>query len=246
MRTLKFLNCIFFIGLLAFGCGKVNLPGDLIYPDNILGDWDIEGGGTLFFEAEKFSASAGCNTLFGSFTVEENRIIFSMLASTLIGCPEPEGSREQELAALLDSARLTYEIEGNQARLLNSENKVVLTLNRPLNAALVNAWKLTSIRTENAISSSILDKESGITFKADGTLSIETACNSGGGTYSTKDQALTPKELYFTEMGCEQERMTREEEFRQALTQINSYSILRETLTLEKDGTVYLTLQLDE
>jgi heat shock protein HslJ len=40
--------------------------------------------------------------------------------------------------------------------------------------------------------------------------------------------------------------MTREEEFTQALNQINSFTILRKTLTLEKDGTVYLTLQLDE
>jgi len=47
-------------------------------------------------------------------------------------------------------------------------------------------------------------------------------------------------------MGCEQERMTREQELSQALTQVNSYSILRKTLHLEKDGEVYLTLHLSE
>jgi hypothetical protein len=47
-------------------------------------------------------------------------------------------------------------------------------------------------------------------------------------------------------MGCEQEFMTREEEFTQALIQVNGYSVLRKALSLEKDGAVYLTFQLKE
>ena len=74
----------------------------------------------------------------------------------------------------------------------------------------------------------------------------QTACNSWGGTYSTKEQILTINSLAFTEKGCEQERMNREEEFTQALGKINSFTILRKTITLEKDGTVYLTLHLLE
>ena len=246
MRSLTFLNGIIFIGLLAFGCAKDTLPTEDVYPDTLMGHWDIEGGGTIFFEGESVSASAGCNTLFTSVTVDENTLSFSMFASTLIGCPEEEGNREQELAALLDSAIFTYELEENKARLFNLEEVLVLTLVRPVNVDLVNNWELISIRTENAISSSILDTDTGITFSADETISVQTACNSGGGTYSTKDQTVTLNSLAFNEMGCEQERMTREEEFTQALNQINSFTILRKTLTLEKDGTVYLTLQLDE
>jgi len=40
--------------------------------------------------------------------------------------------------------------------------------------------------------------------------------------------------------------MTREQEFTQALSQINSYSILRKTLSLQKDDEVYLSFRLPE
>ena len=52
MRSLTFLNGIIFIGLLAFGCEKDSLPIEDLYPDTLMGHWDIEGGGTIFFEGE--------------------------------------------------------------------------------------------------------------------------------------------------------------------------------------------------
>ena len=243
MRSLSFFNLILCIGLIVFGCTKETSLNDPNYPDTLLGHWDIEGGGSLFFEEENFSASAGCNTLFGSVNVAQETVTFSMIATTLIACPEPQRSREEELAELFESATLTYKVENNQAELQNTDGQRVLTLTRPENAELVNAWELNSIRTGNAISSSITDEDTGITFSAEGTISVQTACNSGGGSYSVKDLALALSDLAFTEMACEEERMSREEEFRQALTQINSYSILRETLTLEKDTTENITPQ---
>ena len=246
MRNLFFLMSFIFLGLFGFGCTDKGLADDAIYPETILGDWDIEGGGTFFFDEENVSISAGCNTLFGAVSIEENTLIFSMIATTLIACPEAEGDREQELATILDGATLTYEVIENKARLFNSSAELALSLIRPDNADLVNVWELTSIRTENAISSSILDEGTGITFSADGTVEIITACNGGGGKYSVRGSSISFEEIAFTEKGCEQERMTREQEYTQALSQINSYSILRKTLSLQKDEEVYLSFRLPE
>ena len=52
--------------------------------DAILGHWDIEVVGTLFFEEDTFSASADCNSLFGGVKIENNKLSFSLLASTLM------------------------------------------------------------------------------------------------------------------------------------------------------------------
>jgi len=246
MRNLFFLMSFIFLGLFGFGCIDKGLADDVIYPDTILGNWDIEGGGTLFFDEKNVSLTAGCNTLFGAVTIEENTLIFSMMATTLIGCPEAEGNREQELAAILDGATLIYEVIENKARLVNSSGELVLSLIRPENVDLVNVWELTSIRTENAISSSILDEGTGITFTADGTVEIITACNGGGGKYSVRGSSISFMEIAFTEKGCEQERMIREQEYTQALSQINSLSILRKTLLLLKDDEVYLSFRLPE
>ena len=128
----------------------------------------------------------------------------------------------------------------------NAKGNVVLTLTRPENADLVNAWEVVSLRTPNAISSSILDEDTGITFFAKGTLDVQTSCNSGGGSYTTKEDKLTFTDLFFTERACEGERNPREQEFTKALLEVNSYSILRNTLTLEKDEKVWVTLQLEE
>lgn len=246
MRNLFFLMSFIFLGLFGFGCTDKGLADDAIYPDTIIGDWDIEGGGTLFFDEENFSISAGCNTLFGAVSIQENTLIFSMIATTLIACPEAEGYRERELATILEGTTLTYEVIGNKARLFNSSAEIALSLIRPDNADLVNLWELTSVRTKNAISTSILDEGTGITFTADGTVEIITACNGGGGKYSVRGSSISFEEIAFTEKGCEQERMIREQEYTQALSQINSYSILRKTLSLQKDDEVYLSFLLSE
>ena len=166
-----------------------------------------------------------------------------MILSTLIGCPDSEVRREQELSTLLDSTTLTYRIRNNHAYLENIQGQKVLNLIRPINVELVNAWKLNSLRTEMAISSSILDDDSEITFSSDGKVSIQTACNSGEGVFSLKDELFSLKDLIFNEMACQKERMIREEEFIQSLRKVNSYSIIRKTLFLKRDGIVYLTFQ---
>lgn len=244
MIRVYFATTFFFGFCLLFSCVSEELSSD--FPDSITGHWDIDGGGTLLFEADSFSASAGCNTLFGGVEIENKTLTFSLIASTLIGCPEVEGKREQELAALLEKAVLTFTLEENQAQLRNAKGEIVLTLTRPINAALVNAWEVVSIRTPNAISSSILDEDTGITFFTKGTLDVQTACNSGGGSYTTQEDRLSFTDLFFTERACESERNSREQEFTNALLEIDSYSILRNTLTLEKDEEVWVTLRLEE
>jgi len=245
MKTFTFSLLTFLLFSLN-GCTLTDEEIQAQASNSILGNWDIDGGGTLFFEMDSFSASAGCNTLFGGISIEKNRINFSLIATTLIGCPELEAEREGELAALFENAILTYRFEEDGAQLFNQEGEIVATLSRPNNAALVNAWSVISIRTPNAITSSVLDENSGLTFLSDGTLSVLTACNSGGGSYDAQEEALSFTELFFTEMACEGERNTREREFTEALLEINRYSILRNTLSLKKDEETWVTLRLEE
>ena len=246
MRCFFLFYLSVFIGILNFGCKRENPSDDFLYPDTIMGHWDIEGGGTLFFEKENFSLSAGCNTLFGEVTIESSTLSFSMIASTLIGCSGPEGIREKELKALLDSVIFNYYLDKNRAYLENIKGQQILTLTRPTNEDLINSWKLTSLRTEFTISSSVLDEDSGITFLKEDSVEIQTSCNSGFAAYNSKNEALSIKDFVLTEMACEKERVTRESEFIQALFNVDSYSILRQTLTLEKQGQVYLTFKLSD
>ena len=70
--------------------------------------------------------SAGCNSYFGSYEVEGNKLsIPGPIAVTEMACMEPEGvmDQEQEYLTILQNAE-TYEIEGKKLQ-INSGNKVL-------------------------------------------------------------------------------------------------------------------------
>lgn len=243
MKKPFFFVPLFFVFLSFCFCESEELPVD---SDSILGHWDIEGGGTLYFEEDSFSASTGCNSLFGEIEITDNSLSFSRLASTLMACPGPEGDREEELKAVLENANLTFSSRENQVALFDEKGVKVLTLTRPENAALVNDWSIRSIRVTDGTTASVHDEDTGIRFLENGEVQVQTACNSGGGRYGTEDNGLQIEGLALTEMACEPERNKREQELIAALSQINGYSLLRNTLSLEKDAKVFVQLVLEE
>jgi len=72
----------------------------------------IEGTSfTLIFDSGQVQGNAGCNSFFGSYTEDKNRIAFSDLGMTEMACMAPEGlmDQEQALLALLGNAE-TFEL----------------------------------------------------------------------------------------------------------------------------------------
>jgi len=210
---------------------------------NILGDWDIKGGGTLFIEPDSFSLSVGCNSIFGKIRIIENRIYFSLIASTLMGCPEAEGEKEKGLIRLLENNILNFSISDEKAFLFNENDEEIITLIRPLNESLINSWDMISLRTQNAISYSILDIDFKIIFFENGTIRVATSCNGGVGSFKTQNNNLSFLDLFFTEKACEHERNIREKEFSEALQGVNKFSIIRDKLKLMRDNEVWITFE---
>lgn len=213
------------------------------FQETILGDWDIKGGGTLYIESNSFSVSIGCNTIFGKITIIDNNLAFSLIASTLIGCSVSEVKREEELVKLLENKILNFSIENDTAILSNENDDDVLILTRPVNVTLVNSWDMISLRTQNAISYSTLDNNSGITFFDDGTIRVKTSCNGGVGGYKTKNNTLSFIDLFFTEKACDTERSSREREFSEALNIVNKYTILRNKLELKRGDEAWIIFE---
>jgi heat shock protein HslJ len=214
---------------------------------SILGDWDIKGGGIISIESKSFSLSAGCNTLFGDVKIKNKNLFFSTIASTRIACQEDEIScREQKLAVLLDNKNLSFLIKDDRAELYNTNGEIILILIRPSNVNLINQWSLISLRLNDGVSSSALDKNTGIIFLNNSEVKISTACNNGGGNFFEEFNNITFSGLSFTEKSCDQEKNIREQEFTSALSKINSYSILRNILSLKKDDIEYIRFSLKD
>ena len=79
----------------------VALPGTEWSLTSLNGEALIEGTQiTLAFSAASIEGSAGCNTYGGTYTATEDSLRLSDLYWTEMGCMEPEGILEQEMAYL--------------------------------------------------------------------------------------------------------------------------------------------------
>ena len=79
------------------------------------------------FSADQISGSAGCNTYFGTYTVNGDSIKFGDVASTEMYCMEPEGVMEREQAFLTALASITsYRLAREGLELLDGTGTVIL------------------------------------------------------------------------------------------------------------------------
>ena len=117
-----------FVFVLVFSCQKDSFQIKL--SETILGNWNIERGGNFIFEKNSFSASLGCNKLFGEIRIINEKINFYSIASTKIGCTEELSQLEEQFVSLLENSTLSFNIEENGVKLYNSERELIFTLYR--------------------------------------------------------------------------------------------------------------------
>ena len=100
-------------------------------PDNltdVLEDTEI----TIEFVSTEgtVKGSAGCNSYFGSYEVEDNQLsVPGPIGATVMYCMEPEGvmDQEQDYLMILQNAE-TYEIEGDQLQIFSGDKVLILKL----------------------------------------------------------------------------------------------------------------------
>lgn len=111
-----------------------------------------EGSGYVVFEQGGFRINAGCDTLRGSYLLEEDRLLFSPhIASTLGDCPATLRAQEQAVLALLPTvAGLREEADG--LALLDAQGRPALTLKAPEKAPLQRRlWRLLAYRNRDDV-----------------------------------------------------------------------------------------------
>jgi heat shock protein HslJ len=86
--------------------------------------------------------SAGCNNYSGGYTLQDNSITFSELATTMMMCEEPIMQQEQTYLAFLSMVQ-TYQILGNHLMLSSDAGEATFVASRtPLTGAL---WSLRTL-----------------------------------------------------------------------------------------------------
>lgn len=81
---------------------------------------------TIAFSNGEVHGRSGCNTYFGSYQTDDERISFGPLAMTEMACLEPEGSMQQEMQYLTVLSKADkFNIENDQLTLAQ-DNQVQL------------------------------------------------------------------------------------------------------------------------
>jgi heat shock protein HslJ len=158
----------------------------------------------LRFADGQLGASAGCNTMGGDYRIDGDTLVFEGGAMTEMGCDEQRHAQDDWLFGFLGSAPTVAQAEDKLT--LTSGTTVIALQDRevaepdfPLTGT---TWTVDSIITGDAVASVPEAAFATLVFTDDGSLEVDTGCNTGGGHYEVTDGTIRISELVTTLIGC--------------------------------------------
>ncbi len=197
---------------------------------------------TLGVEDDTVSGSAPCNSYRGPIRIDGDHVEIGPLATTLRGCPDRLMRADDEYLAALEAADT---IDVSVDRLILSNDRGVRLVFRPfeIRRHLVGRWSITSVNTGDAIVSPVVGTDPTVTFADDGTLQVETGCNTGAGAWKLLGNELAAGPIALTRRACIEPEGIEEQEdaIVRALDGVTIVQVTPEQLTLlHPRGTIAL------
>lgn len=162
----------------------------------------------LTFADGEVTATAGCNTLGGSYVLRDGVLEVGELRMTQMGCPDPLAEQDRWLADLL-ARRPSAVVAADELTLTAGTTRIVLLDRRvaePDRPLVGTEWVVESLISDQSVSSVPGEARASITFHDDGTVSVQPGCNTGGGRFVTEGTTLTITQIILTRMACIDER----------------------------------------
>ena len=185
---------------------------------------------TMNFLDDRVSVNAGCNIMNGGFEIADGAFIVSQLASTMMACEQPLMDQDMWVSEFLSSSP-TIALAGSTLTLTG--DGVTITLDEIEPAALVGTtWTVSGTLATEAISSVPMDSTASITIADDGSIAVNTGCNTGGGSVEITDTTLVFGPITSTRIGCQPEVAALEASVLGVLQGEVAYEITGDTLSL--------------
>lgn len=203
---------------------------------------------SLSFDDGSLSANAGCNTMFGGYSVRDGVLLVETLAQTEMGC-EPALMDQDRWIAELFSSGPAIAVDGDTLTLTADDGTVLTMLDReiadPDRPVEGTRWIVTGLVSSQAISSVPIDPSTGEPVVAsitidDGRVALAAGCNTGGGSVEVGTSTLTFDAIALTRMMCPPEQMEVEDAVTTTLQGEVSYEVEADRLSLRRsldDGT---------
>lgn len=162
----------------------------------------------LTFEDGRLSAQAGCNTMSGGYEIDGDVLVVEGLATTEMGCPDDLAEQDTWLSGVL-TGRPSIAVDGEDLTLtfgttvVTLTDRVVADPDRPL---VGTVWRVDSLISGDAVSSTPGDAQASLVFGDDGTVQVRGGCNTGSASYTAAEGTVTIGPVRMTRMACDDER----------------------------------------
>lgn len=156
-------------------------------------------------DAIEFQFHAACNGMGGSFLFEDGVVNMQEISMTEMGC-EQELMEEDDWFVNFWNSGPSLSLAGDLLTVSDGENSFyfrdaeVVTPDLPL---VDTHWVIDTFIDGDAASNFInLESDPWVEFRSDGSISLDTGCNSGAGSYSLDGSTILVTMEYYTEAAC--------------------------------------------
>jgi heat shock protein HslJ len=156
---------------------------------------------TLTFEAARFGAHAGCNSIGGDYAIENGTLVTSNMAWTEMYCGNGLDEQEQRFIALLGSHPLIL-VAGDELTLTSGTMTARFrdTSTGPGTPLVGTTWVVSGVITIAGVTEA--PAYASLVFGADGRVALNAGCNRGGASYRVDANQITFGPLALTKMAC--------------------------------------------
>lgn len=192
------------------------------------------------------SGNAGCNRMFGSYSVIGNTIKFSKIGTTKMFCAKPGVMREEADFTRALASATRYSISGGKLRIYSGRREV-LEFEKGRNTLSLMSSVLTGkkwyLDGQKAPRSTIKDAAFIVFDSEKKSAGGNTGCNVFGGSYTVGDeQAISITDVISTMRACiEDDRMSIERKLLNGLREADRYDIDNNILSLYNGEKLLLT-----
>jgi putative lipoprotein len=145
---------------------------------------------SLVMEADMAAGTGGCNRYSTSYVLDDERISFGEIASTLMACPDPAGTVEHQYYANLGLV-VTWAAVPGRLTLAAADGAPLLIYEAAPEATVVGEWVAAGINNgRGGVVSSGSTSAVTATFTAEGDLSGNDGCNEYFTTYELDGEAI--------------------------------------------------------
>ena len=160
-----------------------------------------------FSSNDEFSFSGGCNSFGGDFTAEDNVFVATSVYGTEIGCSSDLAEEDEWLVSFFTGSP-TYTLqddaiifENDSATLTFSDRESTI----PDTRLVDTVWLIDTYLDEDFALALNLDVTPSVSFLADGSIDLNTGCNSGMGQYSLDGDSISVTIDAYSDAICEDE-----------------------------------------